>query len=446
MIFTRSAFTLFFLVGFLLWLKPLAAQNIDDANDYAALDFSLSSMVLFALHDNPDVALAKEAENQAAFTINEARAALYPSLTVAAEQNLQYNNPAAGKPAKKSNINLGNEINFNFQQLLFDGFTSSSTVDRRRKERDATAIGVDIATKDIVSETVEYYIAIYRDQQILKDLERFLDQINEITKKVELMEQEGASSQVKVAYAQSRLSSAKTQFTEIVSTLNDAISNLEFLTGKLPPFRAQRPDELVLEGNSLQQFIDYAYAHNSELLENAASYDAVESNVKAKKGAFYPNVTFNIDGSRKHDDAGEIGPTTELVAAFRMDYQLLDIMGRKASVNKAKSQANALLITDQKIRKELKRDIRQLYNQMTSSQRALMDTENEIASNEQLQKLNRENFEYGDIDIIELIEGEERLINSRRQKYTLEAELYQNAYDLLLLVGYLDEGYFCENC
>ncbi len=420
--------------------------SASDAPQTPALDFSLSSMVLFALNESPDIEIAKETEKQAYHTINEARDGLYPKLTFSAEMGYGYANPAGGTTAKNSNINLSNEVALSLQQLIFDGFSTINTVNRRKSQRDAAEIEVDIAVQDTVTETVKNYIDIYKNQQKLASVKSFLDQINMITAKIALREEEGAASKVKLEYARSRLSSAKTQLTDIVSTLNDSISNLEFLVGKLPDFNATKPQELVLEDNTVQQFIDYGFINNSDIKLNQANLKAEEYNTASKKGAFAPKITWYADAKRNHDDGGEVGPTSELSTTVRMEYQLLGIRGRQASVAKAKSQANALILTEKKIQKTLRREIKQRYNQLSSIKQALVDTEDEINANLRLQKLNRENFEYGDIDIIELIEGEERLINARSRKYDLETDFYTNSYELLLLIGYLDKSYFCNSC
>lgn len=412
-----------------------------------ALDMSLSSMVLFALHDNPDIGISKAQKDQAYHTIDEARDPLYPQLSFGLEAGYGYNNPAGGKDVtKKSNVNWSNEASFSLTQLIFDGFAGKNTVKRRYSEYEASQYQVDITVQQVVTETIGYYIDIYRNQRAMADIEAFVDQINRIVNTVSLREQEGAASQVKLEYARARLASAKSQLTDTYSALNDAISNLEFLVGKLPRFNAQAPDELILDDNVLSQFVDYGYKNSPEIKQNKASYDAFEYSAKAAEGAFAPEINFSLEGSRGHDDGGEVGPTTELSGTFRLDYELFGLMGRRATVNKAKARANELVITEKKLQKELKRDIQLLYNQMTSNRQLLKETEDELASNIRLQEFNRQNFELGDIDIIELIEGEERLISSKRNKYDLEAELYRGAYDLLLKIGYLDKDYFCNEC
>lgn len=421
--------------------------NILTQPGYKPLEFSLSSMVLFALHDNPDIGIVDAQKDQAYSNIDIARDPLYPQLSFGLEGAYSYANPASGTELqKKSNVNWSNEASFDLQQLIFDGFAGANQVKRRRYEYKAAQHQLDTAVQGVVSETIGYYIDIYRNQRALKDIENFVEQVNKITNTISLREQEGAASQVKLEYARSRLASAKTQLTDTISTLNDAVSNLEFLVGKLPEFTLQEPDELILDDNVLNQFIDYGMNNSPSLMQNKASYEAQIYAVKSAEGAFAPQVDFTLSGSRTHDSGGEVGPTSELSGTFNLTYDLFGLMGRRATVDKQKAAANELLMTEKKLQKDLKRNIKQLHNQMTSNRQLLKETEEEIISNERLQDFNRQNFELGDIDIIELIEGEERLISAKRNKYDLEAELYRNAYELLLTIGYLDKNHFCQDC
>src|SRR5690606_131485 len=136
---------------------------------------------------------------------------------------------------------------------------------------------------------------------------------------------------------------------------------------------------------------------------------------------------------------GPIGRDQDVRAFFDLSWTLFDGWARDAKVGKIRSQINELDIKDQKIIKELKRDIKQFYNQILATRQSIDVTLDEIASNESLQELNMENFELGNIDVIELIEGEERLNASKLKLNGQVADLYLNTYRLLLTIGYLEK-------
>ena len=133
-------------------------------------------------------------------------------------------------------------------------------------------------------------------------------------------------------------------------------------------------------------------------------------------------------------------------ALFEVSYEIFDGFSRKAANERVKSQVKEIDIQKQKIIKELKRQIKLYYNQLDSIRAAIDSTQDEIISNEALQELNRENFKLGTINLIELIEGEERLNSARIREHRLTYELYLTTYQLLLEVGSLEEQYFCNSC
>ena len=86
---------------------PVTNLQADDQ-----FELSMSSAILFALNNNPDVGIAKEKEVQAYYSIDEIRATLYPQAAITSTLGMQYNDPAAGTSPVTSDIRTTNDISF----------------------------------------------------------------------------------------------------------------------------------------------------------------------------------------------------------------------------------------------------------------------------------------------------------------------------------------------
>lgn len=410
------------------------------------VEISLSSAILFALNNNPDIDIAREQENRAAYGVDEANSAYYPSVDVTSKWGYQYNKPATGLQDKKSAVNDTYAFSVRGRQIVYDGGSRDAGLEQTKQSLTSAKIKTRLETQDIIEETLKYYMDIAKFQSNIVDTERFLNKMTDIVADIQLMKEAGAASQAKVDYAQSRMAFAESQRTEIVSALNDSISNLEFLTGRLPPFTTRLPENIDTTLEQLDDYVNYALQNNKEIKLNTSDKIAFQHSLRAQEAEYDPTVAFNVVGEQKNDDGGPAGQDKSVEGFFDLSWRIFDGWARDAARGKIKSQINELTIKDRKIIKELKRDIKLFYNKIKSIRQSIDVTRSEIESNESLQALNIENFELGNIDIIELIEGEERLNSSKLRLNGQIADLYLNTYSLLITIGYLEKTHFCASC
>ena len=437
-----------YLTGAALLIGLIALPSIGVAqNTQAEFPISLSSMVLFALHENPDIEILASRRNQNAYGVREKKADLYPQVTFTAEGGREYKTPAGGvdTPGASSTHNTGS-LNVRLSQLIFDGFKTTNQIENRRKLTEAADFRVEAAVEDIINKTVEEYLKAVRYQNDIDILQHLVVDINDTVGTIQEMFDAGASDKVMLDYAQARQSFATTELNRAQSSLNDAISNLEFLAGKLPEnFVALQPEELRPDKLQVQYYLDTIEKENNQILASHGEIEAMNANLKAAKSNF-PEVSFNMEADRSYNDGGPVGPQNELSAMFRLSYDLFDGGKKKAKINRVSSQLVELEYKKLQILKELRRNVKLAYNQVSANQDAIALTDQEILSNKAQIRLNRENFRLGTINVIELIESSERLKESEVNKNRLIHEKNRNAYELLILTNVLEKDYFCNTC
>jgi len=413
-------------------------------NALEKLDLSLSSVVLFALHENPDIGMAQEKATQSEFFIEEAKADYYPTLQMTASGAREYNNPASG--ADGSVVNNSSSLSLVAEQVIFNGFETVEEVRRRKELTEVAHYQTRGVINEVLNDSINYYLSIYRYQKTLDDMDHFIAEVDKVVETIKQMYEAGAASKAMLDYAQSRLSFARTEYNDAMASLNDALSNLEFLTGRLPPFNAIPPEQLHPDKLDIDEYLDFAMDNNTDIKLNESDRQAMKHTLNIERSAYFPDVSLRLEAGQTNNDGGEVGPDKNVKALFEVQYEIFDGFARKNATKRTKSQLKELDIREDKIVSELKKDIKLYYNQIQSIKSAIELTQDEIVSNEALQELNRENFKLGTINLIELIEGEERLNAARIREHTLMSNLYLNTYQLLLEVGSLKEHYFCGSC
>lgn len=435
------------------FLAPISAVASDDAfspnsdaESEEKIELSLNSVIMFALDQDPDILISEARVEQARGVVKRAHAALYPTLDVETSLGREYNGPAAGEPGGDSGTNGTGGISFLAGQLLYDGGIAGSTIRQQTYAKSSAEVRSEAATENLITQAIVHYLSIYRLQNQVENSEGFIERVHKITNIVEDMFQAGAQGKVAVDYAKSRYSASKTDFNRLNASLNDAKSELEFLTGPLPGLVAVLPEDVNPDARVIDYYFDKAMKNNSALRVNRFELKSRKERLKAVKAEYLPVIDMTLEARHRWNDGGEIGVNQRLRALVNMRWSLFDGFERDGEKQLVMGQIDELKAVDDRITNELQRQVKQSYNQIKSLRESIKTTTEEIKSNKDLQGLNLQNFKLGNVNVIELIEGEERLNAARLRKYDLIGDLYFSAYELLVLAGVLDKENFCASC
>ena len=433
----KNGLTFLILTCFLSVFASPASAEIDEGN----VELSLSTIILFAMDQNPDLNMARSRIEQMEYFVEEAKADYYPKVEVRATGGFEHIAPTNG-----SNNNTPGTTGLTLNQSLFDGFRTTSEVERRKELYETANIDLEIQKSNLVLDVVKNYLDILKYKRQSTRTETFVERVDEIVSTITDMVNAGAAGKVMLDYAKSRQAAAYVQLNETKSFLSDAISNLEFLTGPLPDFDVVEPYYLAAQKLDKSFYVDKAAVDSEPMSRVASEIGAINHQISAEHGGFYPSVDLAFEAEQTHDDGGDIGRSRNLKATLNLTYELFDGFEKRNRLNRVNGQLAELQYKEQKILDELNRDIDIAYSQIVSLESTLKATKVEIHSARALQRLNKENFRLGEINVIELIEGEERLQGAYSRQYQLERDLFNNIYTLLINSSIINESFFCDLC
>lgn len=433
-------------LGFLLSLA-MAAPSLAQGR---GVELSLHSVILFALDNNPEISIAMEQEKQAGFSTQEAESVLYPQIDATIKAGQEYNAPAnfvdPDAVIGSSNANPSSEFILSANQLIYDGSSSREEIRRRETLQESSKLQTELIQERILQTTIEAYMEVYRTQNILREYEDFIGKLTKIKDKITLMVDAGAESKTKLKYAESRLAFAQSDYQSAQAALNDTLTDLEFLTGKLPDFQAELPEVADLIQIEIDRYKELATENNTNFLVNASDQKALEHQLNSVKGRYLPTVNMIVEMSQSHDTGGEVGQDRSAIALLQMSYKIFDGYARDASKGKVESQISETQYRRERVERDVMQKLKLAYNQIVALENEYSILQQEIDANTDLQALNTEQFELGEGDIVSLIEGEERLFTSRTRQYEIDSKIVKNSYALLRQIGFLDKHGFCESC
>ncbi len=413
-------------------------------------ELSLESVILFALNNNPEIRIAKEQENQAIHSTKEAESTLYPQVDMTLKGGAEYNNPAnftdPDAEIGKSYRGPSAEFILSANQLIYDGFSAQEEIKRRETLHESSKLQTQLVQERILIDTINAYIDIYRFQHILHEFQGFITRLTSVVEKIEMMVEAGAESKAKLKYARSRLAFAKSDYENTKAALKDSIANLEFMTGRLPTFKAKAPKMMDLIQIQLAEYKDLAHEHNTNFKINASDRQALLHELRSQEGRNMPTLNMIVELNQSHDTGGDVSRDRAASALLQITYKIFDGFAREASEDRIKSQISEIDYRRERAERDIIQRIKQAYNQVKSLETEYMIVRDEIEANTELQALYKQQFELGEGDIINMIEGEERLFASRSRLHRVESDLILNSYDLLRQIGFLDKQRFCESC
>lgn len=388
---------------------------------------------------------------QAQASIREARSAYYPQVNVSVKGGHEFDDPAGLPSGASASTKLAAQTNsmnadLVINQVLFNGFATDEEVYRRKALEGSATHESLIAIEGILQNTIQYYTDIWRYQRAVAESASFTDELEKIGEKIRLMNEAGAESKAKKEYVDSRVAAAHNELNSAKASLADALSNMESLAGKLPPFTAQRPLQLDPTVRKLESYYDIARNDNNRLLLNKSDHTAIEHQIKEQDASFLPTVSLQLDGRHGYDVGGPVGNTWNASAMVVMDYKLFDGFSRSAAKDRLTSIKAENEFRQSQLERDLEKDIRKSYNEILATKQELTSNTQEILSSENLQELYKKQFELGEGDIITMIEGSERLHTARLSAFKLEANIVMSSYTLLQKVGALRKERFCTSC
>ena len=311
-------------------------------------------------------------------------------------------------------LNRG-ESSLRLQQMVFDGFATSSEVGRQQATVNSRAFSL-LGTSERTALTVaQVYLDVLTRREFVRLAEDNLRNHERIYDQIKLRTQRGVGSGADLDQAEARLAQARNNVITEQTNLADAQTNCLSAVGqeadqleRPPSFMAMLPADL---NEARRQMLD-----NSPILRSAESdIAAAEKQYEAAKSSFYPrfdaelgrNADNNIDGDASHNNGWE--------AMLRMRFNLYAGGSNKAELESKSYQSNQALDIRNNALRQLNEELGLAWNAMNNANAQVPIAQQYVDHSSKVRGAYQKQFSLGERTLLDLLDSENELFTASRR-------------------------------
>ena len=366
--------------------------------------------------------------------LEQAHGLYYPSLDLAAGGGKEWTDTVSIDDQWLTRL----ESSISLSQTLFDGGARSAEVDRQASRVDGAAYRVRERAEAIGLDAVQAYLDVLRNLEVVnlatENVEIHKQTLKEIQDRVEA----GQSGVGDTQQTEARVSAAEATLVETLRQLDVSEIAYRRLVGE-SPVNLELPEfnDGVIP-DTLEDIISIGMDSNPDIRFAKADVNTSDAEIRAAEANFYPTVALELDASADHDTDGVQGHSDDFTAMVRLRYNLyrggIDIGRQKEAVERSSESKQRQMRFERLVEEE----IRQSWSILARSKARAAALGDQVVANGQVASTYRQEFEIGQRDLLDMLDSDNELFNSRTALATVEYAVLFAKYRLLATMGRLN--------
>ncbi len=323
-------------------------------------------------------------------------------------------------------------------QNVFKGFETQSRVAQQESRTLAAAYNYIEKVNSLSFETLNAYIELMKNQELLAIQKENIEIHAEIFKKVQKLYDAGLTTLSEVNKIESALALANANYVVQENTLLNASHTMQKILGHTPETQNMiKPATDVPFPATVEEATEIATKNNPSLLVSKYNIELARATYEEKKSPFYPSVDLELSQSYNKNLSGVEGKYENLRAMAYLRYNLFNGFADKAGMQKSVSTIHQ----EMEIRNRLQREVVERLNLSWTSHEKL---------GEQLKYLNEykkfslqtltlysKEYDLGRRSLLDLLSAQNDFIGAKAQTITSEYSLLFSKYRILDAMGTL---------
>jgi len=379
---------------------------------------TLQESVQLTIDENPEIQTAKSERLAVEQEIGQAKSSYFPSVDLGAGYGYERsNNPTTrrGNPdGKKRNVDYDRtELSASLRQMLFDGFSTPSEVNRHKARTDARAYTVFGQSEITALEAVEAYLNVLRRQSLLQLAKENLAIHERTNDQIALRAERGIGKKADAQQSLGRVALAETNVKSEEGNLFDAETAFQRVIGVLPKDLEPAPDPIDNISESLDAAIEEAIANHPILKSANSDIESAFAQHKTAASPYYPRVDLEAGYSWNNNLDGIPGKNEDLTAMVKMQWNVF-----KGGKDKARRNETAHLINQAKNIRD--NTYRQVVESMRLSWVAYQTVKNQMVffkrhsdASVKTSKAYQEQFNIGQRSLLDLLDSANEMFQAK---------------------------------
>ena len=403
---------------------------------------TLGEAVAIAVSSHPTVKAARYAERAAQEDINDAKADYLPSVDFNGDTGYQHTNNTTtrGRSGRVGSDDPGldtwrKSAELTLSQTLFNGFDTKFRTQSAEKSADAAKFDLRDAGETIGLRAVQAYLAVLRNQMVLKLAAENLEKHRAVREKVKIRaDQEGSYGDLH--QTESRLSLAEARLAEVEGDLRESEAEYLEAVGEMPA-SLEQPVPLTTFPDDQDQAMAAAIDNNPALKAAALTVGSRDAEADASNSAFWPSVSLELSEARDWDSSGIEEPTTDRQAVVRLQYNFYKGGRDTARRKKALELAGEARERESETRRQVERQLRVDYNSYRTAVARLDALKKRTVASADAVEAYQEQFDIGQRTLLDVLDVENELFQAKVALVDGELQLNVAQYRVLATMGSL---------
>jgi len=404
------------LVALLATVFPAFGQS-----NPATAPVTLKEVAQQAVLNSPEVTSKWHNYKAAEEEIGVARGGFFPRIDASAGAGREsLKQPPATNTDDYTRSNYGLSLN----QMLFDGFATSSEVKRLDKARLVRYYELLDASENTALEAARAYLDVLRYRFLVNLAEDNYVQHKATHEQLLRRTQSGVGRRVDLEQAGSRLALAEINLTTETANLHDVTARYQRLVNNQPPGTVIPPSQL---SNGLPASTKDAqatlYKKNPALLAAVENTESAESDIAGRRSAYSPKLNFQMSTNNINNYLGVDGKRTQNIAELVVNWNLFNGGSDRAREKQYVERRNLALDLREKACRDTRQTLSIAYNDVLRLKEQANYLATQVALLEKTRDAYRDQFNVGQRSLLDLLDTENELLSARRNAVNADTDL-----------------------
>lgn len=400
---------------------PLAVQ--------ANANTDLVNAVSRAIETNPEVRASWHQFLESGHDTDSAFGGYLPSVDANARYGLEHRNYG---PVDEFD---GYDGQISVTQMLYDGFQTSSSVERLEEEQLVSYYQLLGAIEETSLEALRAYLDVQRQRELLELAQNNLDAHQEVYDQVSQSAEAGVARAADLEQISGRLSLAESNLVVVASNLHDVKARYLRIIGIAPPSGMEEVElgsELV--PMTVTDALRIAYEGNPEFRAAHRDIEAAEANVEENRSGYHPRLDLVASyGHRSYDTLGFDNSETDGRVGLELSMNLYRGGSDRAQVRSAFERVNVAKDLRDKACVDIRQELQIAYNNVGNLEGQIPILNNHRLSSARVRTAYKDQFDIGERTLLDVLDAENEYFDASRA--------YVNAiYDRKLAVARVQAG------
>ncbi|MCF8149307.1 MAG: TolC family outer membrane protein [Sulfuritalea sp.] len=403
-----------------LLLLGIASFCLHGSNVSAAEHLTLKQVAQKAVLTNPEVLAKWHTFKAAGGDVDVARAGFFPRI----DFSTGIGRETLKQPGITDRDYSRGGYTLTLNQMLYDGFATSSDVKRLDKARLTRYFELLDAAENAALEAGRAYYDVIRYRLLMFLAENNYVEHRSSYEQLLRRAQAGAGRRVDVEHAASRVALAELNLNTEAANLHDVMARYLRLVGERPPAVMFGPARLATDfplGES--EALKLAFKRNPALLASIENVESAHHDLEVRRSAFLPKLDLRMRSENSGNYQGAGGGRENNVAEIVLSYNLFNGGADTARKQVFAERKNLALDLRDKSCRDIRQTLSIAYNDVLRLRAQLTNLGLQVSSIEKTREAYKAQFNIGQRSLLDLLDTENELLNARRTEVNADVDL-----------------------